>query len=223
MATAVNMHKVERIASAIAGGALAALGIKRRGVAGGVLAGLGGALIVRGVRGVCPAYSALGIGTIKGAVERKPERFAGNITVDRPVEDVYRFWRNLENFADIAPEIESMRRIDDNRTHWVAKGPAGWRIEGDATIERDIPNELVAWRAEGGGIEESGVARFRPADGRRGTDVHVEVEFSAPGGAVGRWLMETFGGGRPRDMFRDSLRRMKQRLEGGRAVRPAET
>ncbi len=219
MATAVNVHKIERVASAVVGGVLAALGMKRRGVAGGVLAGLGGALIVRAVRGVCPAYSAFGFSTARRMIRRRLERLVDTITVDRPVEDVYRFWRNLENFAEIAPEVESVRQTGENRTHWVARGPNGWRIEGDAIVERDIPNELVAWRAEGAGVEESGVARFRPAYGRRGTEVQVEVDYSTPGGDVGRWLMQAYG--EPRQMFREGLRRMKQRLETGGAVRPA--
>ncbi len=218
MATAVNMNNTERIASGIAGALLALLGLRRKGTLGGVLAGLGGALVVRGARGVCPAYSVLGFSTVGRGIRRGPERFIKTITIDKPVEEVYRFWRNLSNLTRVIPGLESVRETGGNRSHWVLRGPSGWRMEWDAMIEREIPNELIEWRSEGGGIPRAGMIRFRRV--RRGlaghpaTEVRVEIAYETPGGAAGKWLATAFGH-EPGRLMDESLRGIKQRIEAG--------
>ena len=59
----VNVSTLERIASALAGSALAAWGLSRRSRAGWAGAAFGGALLYRGLSGRCPVYRTLGIDT----------------------------------------------------------------------------------------------------------------------------------------------------------------
>ena len=58
-----NVAADERVYSALAGGALTLLGLRRRSTFGAVLAVIGGSLIYRGATGHCSMYSALGTTT----------------------------------------------------------------------------------------------------------------------------------------------------------------
>jgi uncharacterized membrane protein len=113
--------------------------------------------------------------------------------------------------------------IDDRRSHWKARGPAGKTVEWDAEIIDDRPNERIAWRSlEGADVENSGVVRFVKAPGGRGTEVHVEIRYSPPGGVLGAWLAKLFGE-EPGQQVEDDLRALKQIMETGEVVRSEGT
>ena len=57
----VNVGRIERWLSMVAGGALAAYALKRRAVPGGTAALAGAALLYRGATGHCDLYQALGV------------------------------------------------------------------------------------------------------------------------------------------------------------------
>src|SRR5215210_1713334 len=103
-----NINNPERIASAVAGGALVAYGINQGGILGTTLTLLGGGLLYRGGTGHCHVYDAAGINTndpskttVFGSV---PGVFSGTVrvkkavTVNRSPAEVYEYWRNFENF-----------------------------------------------------------------------------------------------------------------------------
>ena len=59
----LNVGETERMVSTAVGGVLALYGLSRRSLPGVALAGLGGWLVARGVRGVDPLYDVLGVDT----------------------------------------------------------------------------------------------------------------------------------------------------------------
>ena len=84
------------------------------------------------------------------------------VTIDRLPEDLYRFWRNIENLPTFMTHLESVRTLNDGRSHWVVKAPAGKTVEWDAEIHNEIENELIAWRSlESADIHNAGSVRFR--------------------------------------------------------------
>jgi uncharacterized membrane protein len=140
-------------------------------------------------------------------------------TINRSPEDVYRFWRNFENLPRFMSNLESVQVIDERRSHWVAKGPAGTDVEWDAEVIEDIPNKLIAWRSlEGSDVENYGTVRFEPAPGKRGTEVRVEIEYNPPGGALGAGIAKLFGSA-PEQEIKGDLFRLKQVLEAGEVVK----
>ncbi len=142
-----------------------------------------------------------------------------SVTVRRPREDVYRFWRDLENLPGFMQHLESVKTTGDARSHWVAKAPAGATVEWDAQITEDRTNELISWRSlEGSDIQNHGSVRFSDAPGDRGTEVHVELQYDAPAGNVGATVAKLFGE-EPAQQVRDDLRRFKQVIETGEVVR----
>jgi uncharacterized membrane protein len=138
-----------------------------------------------------------------------------SISIARSPEEVYRFWRDFQNLPRFMKHLESVQWIGDNRTHWKAKGPAGKSLEWDAEITEDRPNERIAWRTlEGSDVDHWGVVRFQSAPGGRGTEVHVELHYEPPAGAIGAALAKVLGEV-PDIRVAQDLRRLKQVIEVG--------
>lgn len=137
------------------------------------------------------------------------------VTVNRPREDVYSFWRRLENLPRFMKHLESVTALDSRRSHWVAKAPAGKHVEWDAEITRDTPNELISWHSVGDSdVDNSGSVRFADAPGGRGTDIVVAMQYDAPAGGIGRTIAKLFHE-EPEQQLRDDLRRFKSVVETG--------
>src|SRR4051812_37768043 len=79
------------------------------------------------------------------------------VTIGRPREEVYAFWRDFPNLVGIMENIERIDTIDEGRTHWVVKGPAGRTVEWDSVVTHDEPGRLIAWQSvEGADVKSSG-------------------------------------------------------------------
>jgi uncharacterized membrane protein len=140
------------------------------------------------------------------------------ITINRPREEVYGFWRNFENLPRFMEHLESVEVLDGQRSHWKAKAPAGTTVEWDAETIEDRPNELIAWRAlQNADVANSGSVRFKDAPGGRGTEVIVELRYQPPGGKLGAIIAKLFGE-EPTQQVASDLRRLKQVLEVGEVV-----
>lgn len=138
-----------------------------------------------------------------------------SITIDRSPEELYSFWRDFENLPRIMDHLESVQVTGDRQSHWKAKAPAGMRVEWDAEILEDEPNSRISWRSlENADVQNSGTVRFTPAPGARGTEVHVDLQYKPPGGAIGATIAKLFGE-EPEQQISEDLRRFKQLIEAG--------
>jgi uncharacterized membrane protein len=139
------------------------------------------------------------------------------ITVNRPREEVYRYWRDLEHLPKFMAHLESVR-VQDGRSRWRAKGPLGMPIEWEAEIVADQPNENLAWRScEGADVPNQGSVRFLDAPGGRGTEIRVELHYDPPTGALGAAVAKLFGA-EPGQEIAGDLRRFKQVIETGEVL-----
>jgi uncharacterized membrane protein len=137
------------------------------------------------------------------------------ITVNRPPEEVYGFWRDLQNLPRFMKHVEAVSPLGDGRSHWTAKGPAGATIEWDAEITKDEPNRLIAWRSlEGADVDNAGAVHFAPAPGNRGTEVRIDLVYQPPAGRLGA-AVATLLGEEPQMQIAAELRILKQILETG--------
>jgi uncharacterized membrane protein len=140
------------------------------------------------------------------------------ITIGRPAEEVYRFWRDLENLPRFMEHLESVRDLGEGRSHWRARAPAGRSVEWNAEIVEDRPNELIAWRSlPGSDVPNQGSVRFARGPGGDSTEVHVEVRYDPPAGALGAAIAKLFGE-EPKQQISRDLRRLKQVLETGEPI-----
>jgi uncharacterized membrane protein len=111
------------------------------------------------------------------------------------------------------PNVESVTVQSDTRSHWVVKGPMGAKLEWDAVVINDKPNELIAWRTEGARVESAGSVRFEPRpDGS--TLVRVALQYSPPGGELAHMISTVFGED-PGVRIDEDLARLKEAM--GRA------
>ncbi|HWW61602.1 MAG TPA: SRPBCC family protein, partial [Thermoanaerobaculia bacterium] len=197
-------------------------GLKRRSIAGVVLAGLGGALVWRGAAGKCPVYKSLGISTSSSGEGDQVSvpygrgvRVEKTVTINAPPEQIYAFWRNFTNLPRFMENLESVEVLDGNRSRWVAKGPAGSKVDWVAEIINEIPNELIGWRSvEGSKVDNAGSVHFKPATGGRGTEVKVVLRYDPPAGVFGAVVSRLFGED-PAVNVQEDLRRLKMLLETG--------
>lgn len=141
-----------------------------------------------------------------------------SVTINKSPEELYRFWRDFQNLPRFIRHIESVQATGDRRSHWIARAPAGVRLEWDSEVTEDRPNEMIAWRSlPGANVESSGLVRFERAPGGRGAVVRVEMEYHPLGGAVGAAVAKLFGKA-PDQQLQEDLRRLKQMVEVGEIV-----
>jgi uncharacterized membrane protein len=219
--TQKNVSEPERWASVIFGSALAAYGLKMRSVPGIVVAALGGALVHRGATGRCMVYESLGVTTAEeqGSQVSVPYgrgvRVEKSVTIDAPPEQLYTFWRKFDNLPLFMHNLERVDVVDERRSYWVAKGPAGTNVDWEAEIINEIPNQLIGWRSiEGSQVDNAGSVHFTAAPGGRGTDVKVVLRYDPPAGKVGAKISKILGED-PALQVQEDLRRLKRLIETG--------
>jgi uncharacterized membrane protein len=140
------------------------------------------------------------------------------VTVKRPVEEVYGFWRDFENLPRFLGHLESVRTTGPLRSRWTARGAVGAGIEWEAEVVEDRPGELIAWHSlEGADVLNAGTVRFSPAPGDRGTEVRVDLRYEFPGGPVGAAFAKLFRL-EPAQQLGEELRAFKQVMETGEVL-----
>ena len=218
-----NISETERWASMLAGGGLAAYGLTRGRAGGWVLAGLGALLVRRGMNAHCDVYQALGLNTA-GTGEDTRQALSGpagaiveeSVVINRPVSELYRFWRNLENLPRFMSHLESVERITDTLSRWRAKAPAGTSVEWNAEIINEVPDQVIGWKSiEGSDVVSAGSVHFDEVGG--GTRVRVRLQYSPPGGKVGDAIARLFGSDAA-TQIRQDLQRFKQLVEEGQTT-----
>jgi uncharacterized membrane protein len=138
-----------------------------------------------------------------------------SIAIDKSPEELYAFWRDFTNLPVFMMNLESVTLLDATRSHWIANGPLGTRVEWDAEIYNDKENELIAWRSlENADVINAGSVRFQAGPKGHGTFVRVTVNYNPPAGAVGTSLAKLLGA-EPLQLIKEDLRRLKQIMEAG--------
>jgi len=137
------------------------------------------------------------------------------VTINKPIEEVYGFWRNFENLPRFMRHLESVTLVGPRRSRWRAKAPAGMSVEWEAELIQEKEHDWIAWRSlPGSQIENSGSVRFERAPGARGTELRVQLQYRPPAGMIGRGLAFLFGE-EPSQQIAEDLRRFKQLMETG--------
>jgi uncharacterized membrane protein len=159
----------------------------------------------------------LGDGSSAGYMpeERAESTVTKAVTINKPIEQVFAFWQQLENLPRFMRYLESVERLDGGRSRWRAKGPGGVPVQWEAETLSERENEIISWRSvPGSTIQTSGTVRFERAPGARGTEVHVEMQFQPPAGPLGKTVAWITGRDPSRQLHED-LMRFKQLLETG--------
>lgn len=204
-----NWSPSARLIMAVAGLSLSLYGLRRRDGFGALwgIAGLGAAgrattnLNLSGLLGIGNGRRGLSI--------------QKTICIAAPVGEVYSYWRRFENFPRFMRHVRQVENIGNDRSRWVASGPAGVLVRWEAVITSEIEDELIAWKSvENSKVETEGEVRFEPV-GDNLTRLHVHMSYKPPAGAIGHalaWLSGTD----PKRAMDDDLIRLKSLIENGR-------
>lgn len=174
------------------------------------------ALDVRASRQTPEYYGGSAVALQKGEEQaRGAQRVEKSVAINKPADECYRMWRDLERLPRFMAHLESVRVLDERRSHWTVKGPVGTTVEWDAEITDDIPGQLLAWRSVAGAeVEHTGSVRFEPGPGGKGTLVQVQMQYQPPAGKVGAAAAK-LSGEDPEKQVDENLRRFKQLIETG--------
>ena len=139
---------------------------------------------------------------------------AESVTINRPAQELYDFWRDPTNLVQVMENLVSIEPLGPDRSRWTVKAPAGNEVSWESVITKDVPGSEIYWQsAEGADISNSGHIEFRDA-GARGTVVRAVIAYDPPGGAVGQFIAKLFQR-EPRIQTRRDLHRFKQLMETG--------
>lgn len=149
-------------------------------------------------------------------VENRGDTLVGrSVTINRPRSELFAFWRDFTNLAGFMENVERVDVLDDKRSHWVVKAPAGKTVEWTATITDEQEGAFIAWASDrGADVPNSGRIEFRDAQGNRGTIVTATILYDPPVGIIGKVIAKMFQR-EPAIQARRDLRRFKQLMETG--------
>jgi uncharacterized membrane protein len=143
------------------------------------------------------------------------ELVARTVTINRPRQELYAFWRDFRNLPLFMENIRSVTVVDEQHSHWVVKAPADRVVEWDASITEEEPGKLIAWRStENASVHNAGRIEFRDSTNGRGTEVRATITYDPPAGGFGKAVAKLFQR-EPKVQARQDLRRFKQLMETG--------
>ena len=187
----VNVGQGERIASAAVGAWLLSSGLNNlfnHPLNSVVKLAIGGVLLYRGASGHCPVYESMG--KTKGVSNTSAINIRTNLIVNQPKDEVYAFWRKLENLPLFMKHLASVTEIDAKHSHWEAVIPGNiGRIKWNAEIVKEEPGYLIGWQSiPNSTINNAGKVTFQDALGGQGTELEVVISYHAPAGEIGAGL-----------------------------------
>jgi len=154
----------------------------------------------------------------RASLSSDPVHVQKSIGVNRSPKACYEFWRNVENLPRFMSRLESVKAIDHRHSRWIGRAKDGEAMQWDSEVSHDIPNHLIAWRANASeDVERIGSARFEPMIGGRGTLVKVDMTYK-PKDLSTAIASELFGESHE-EQLQEDLRRFKQLLETGEITR----
>ncbi|MEA2722651.1 MAG: hypothetical protein QOH59_422 [Gemmatimonadales bacterium] len=190
----------------VAGGLLALYGLTRRGKLATILRTLGTGLLLDSAR-----RGRLTMPGVAPADRRRAVDIQKTLYIDAPIDQVYAFWSNYENFPLFMSHVREVEDLGGGRSHWRVSGPGGLPIEWSAVLTQQAPEEVIAWRSEAGSmLENAGIIRFAQAG--TGTRVNLRFCYHPPAGGAGEAVAQLLGSD-PRAKLNEDLGRMKSLLE----------
>lgn len=198
----------------VAGGLVGLYALKRRDMLGLFAAGISTGLLYRAAR-----YNGLlDGGWLRRLLHTRNRQFVPferQLIVDCSPDEVYRFWRDLENLAVYLPELRDVEQLQESLTRWQLKLTDTLRLEWTAELLEDQPGELLVWRTRNpSDLYHEGWIEFSPLRDGQSTRITIRLYVLAPGGSPGARVLEALGDS-PFRFFDDQFERIREVLESG--------
>jgi uncharacterized membrane protein len=158
----------------------------------------GGALFGAGGRSRLGLFALAGLALLAAAAEPLIERrvigagdrrrslaLRESVEIDRPVSEVFEFFKNFENFVRIIGAVHSVVDYENGLSHWEAYTTSGELASWDAVVTKYVPNSVIAWESVAGSpVKSTGLIRFAPVSPTR-TRLNFEVTYRAAPSGLG--------------------------------------
>ncbi|MEO5968035.1 MAG: SRPBCC family protein [Ferruginibacter sp.] len=208
----INLNNTERVISLVSGSLLLVNSITRNKKVSIPKIILSAMLLYRGSTGYCPASEMLGKKPIRKNVRNINIRASAIVYKSR--EKIYNFWRQLSNLPYFMEHLEYVQVLDENRSKWKVKGPAGLPLIWNAYIVKDIPGELIGWSSlPGSDIETSGKVQFLDA-GKYATEVRVNISYRPSEGVLSSGIAKLFNN-KFKKLLKNDIMNFKNYIEAG--------
>ena len=184
----VNVGNNERIISAAAGAFILSSGLSnlfKHPLSGLIKTAMGGWLLYRGASGHCPVYSSMG--KTKGVAHTQAINIRTSLVVNKPKDEVYNFWRKLENLPLFMKHLASVTEIDSKHSHWEATIPGNiGKVKWNAEIVKEEQGYMIGWQSiPNSMINNAGKVVFHDAQNGEGTELEVVISYHPPAGELG--------------------------------------
>ncbi len=214
--------RLPQLASALVGGALLTLGLRRGRLGGVAMALAGGGLLFRGTRSE-PEPQVRKHGITVRTLRRQRGQGAQveltvlqrSLTINGAPDALYRRWLDAETLNQVMGHFADVTSPRAGQQHWKVPGVFGKALEWDAKVVEEHPGELLRWESMGDTeLPNEGWVRFRRAPRDWGTEVTLRFVFDPPGGVVGEKAVKLLGAV-PAALALKALKRFKSLVETG--------
>ena len=143
---------------------------------------VGGYLVYRGITGNCPLYSYIDSVTSRNRISNINIRTS--VYVNKPRQEVYEFWRNLENLPLFMEHLKSIKSRTHTRSLWEAKLPGKIAtVSWEAEIVNEDPGKVIGWKSvPGSDIDNAGKVEFMDSADGEGTVIQAVISYLPPTG-----------------------------------------
>lgn len=207
-----NVSMPERILSLIGGTFIIYKGLKqfrKHPLLAVQEAMVGSVLLYRAATGICPVYSSLEEKGETGGIS-----LSESFIVERPREEVYAFWRKLENLPRFMKHLASVEQEGRKRSRWKAYIPGEIvKLSWNAEIIKEEENAYLGWKSvEGSMVDNAGTIQFRDAL-NGGTELSVDLAYFPPAGSLGQGIAKLLNG-IFKKMLREDITNFMHYVEG---------
>ena len=147
---------------------------------------------------------------------RNENTIEGRVTIKRPVEKVFEFYRNFKNLPSFLGDVMAIDETGPATSRWTIQGPLGIEVHWTVRVTEERPNELIRYETVSSpALRTFWEIHFAPGSAAGETEVHEVMK--APLGRIGRAALALIGKF-PAEEVSSNLNRLKEVLETGKVT-----
>ena len=116
-------------------------------------------------------------GVRRAGARRRHLLATSSVEIERPVSDVFAFFKDFESFPKVVGALRSVIDYGDGRSHWEIYSPSGRLVSWDVVVTKYMPSSVIGWESvPGSAIDMKGVVRFTSMSPTR-TRVTLQIAY----------------------------------------------
>jgi len=76
---------------------------------------------------------------------RDESRIEASVTIQRPVDEVFTFYRDFKNLPGFLGDVMRVEQIGPTTSRWTIQGPLGIRANWTVKVTKERTNELISY------------------------------------------------------------------------------